>query len=80
MMTPAEIKEWWNGPALRPPQGVTPEFLHPPNANLLHIIIVTICFILTTLAVSMRLYTKCRVIRQLLIEDCGSSTPMKPLL
>ena len=63
-----------NGPALPPPPGVTPNFVNPANLDKLTIAIFTLCMILATLTVILRMWTKICIIRQTSIDDCISSS------
>ena len=70
MATPAELQKLLDGPALAPPLGVEPNFVDPPNLKTLGLVVIILCLILPTLAVWMRMYTKLRIIRQVVAEDC----------
>lgn len=63
-------EEFLDSPALAPPDGVVPNFKNPPNLVSNGRVIVQL--VLVTLVVWMRLYTKLRVIRNRLMEDCKS--------
>ena len=63
-----------NGPALPPPPGVTPNFVNPENLDNLTIAIFTLCMILATLTVILRMWTKICIIRQTSMDDCISSS------
>ena len=62
-------------PALLPPAGVQPNFVDPPSLDSILITTVTLCLALSAVALTMRLYTKARVVQRLEIEDyaalCG---------
>ncbi|CAG8977634.1 hypothetical protein HYALB_00006584 [Hymenoscyphus albidus] len=58
------------GPALKPPLGMTSNFIHPPNFMKAMLIVELIFFLLPTVAVSIRLYTKTRIIRKVTLDDC----------
>lgn len=55
---------------LAPPPEVVPNFSDPDNLNTEIIVVLTLSLTLSTLAVSMRIWTKCVATRQLVIEDC----------
>jgi hypothetical protein len=61
------------GPALRPPPGVQPNFIDPSNQNSLGYALIIICGIVSTVMTGTRLYAKFRSSRKLGIEDCRSS-------
>ena len=62
-----------NGPALAPPPGMTSNFVNPPNLDHLTIGVFTLCMMLATLTVILRMWTKLFIIRQTALEDCMSS-------
>ena len=57
------------GPALKPPPGVIPNFVDPPNQTSLGYGILFMCAGLSTLAVVIRLYSKAFCTKKLDIED-----------
>lgn len=57
-------------PALQPPQGVTPNFVNPPNNKNLANAIALVSLLISTFAFTVRMYTKAFVFRKLMIEDC----------
>lgn len=61
------------GPALRPPPGVQPNFVNPPNQNSLGYALLIICFTVSTMMTGVRLYAKFASSKKLGIEDCKSS-------
>ncbi|KAF2106974.1 hypothetical protein BDV96DRAFT_654304 [Lophiotrema nucula] len=69
-LSPEEQAIFLNGPALKPPPGIIPQFTNPPNRNALCFGIVVTGTILALLAVGMRLYTKIFCVKRLRIEDC----------
>jgi hypothetical protein len=68
-LSPAEKVRFLNGPALKPPVGVAPQFVHPPNRNALCFGIVVTGTILAALVVAMRMYTRIFCIKRLRLED-----------
>ncbi|KAI9649568.1 hypothetical protein NHQ30_002148 [Ciborinia camelliae] len=68
-LSPSQVEELLQGPALKPPPDVTPNFDNPytllPAANAVKIITT----VLATLAIFIRIYTKWRIIRQVNLED-----------
>lgn len=64
-----------NGPAGTPPSGISSNFVNPPNQDATSITACTIFLLLTTVAGSIRLYTKSLLIRSFGYEDCGLLLP-----
>lgn len=66
-----------NRPAMRPPPGVTPNFVDPPNMNKLFTIIAITSTCIGTPMVVIRLYTKWAIRKKVLPEDSmiGSKKP-----
>ena len=69
-LSPEQSAVFLNGPAGIPPKGMTPNFEDPPNHDSLVISTVTVCLVLTTLAIMIRIYTKAFLIRSIKYEDC----------
>jgi hypothetical protein len=67
---PMEIQ--LEGPAMMPPPGVQPNFVNPTNMKTEGRILVVFCLIASTLVVSMRMWTKTRLVRKVVLEDCSS--------
>jgi hypothetical protein len=59
-----------NGPAGKPPEGVTSNFIDPANLEATTIVVLAVGLVLATLAFSIRMYTKSFLIRSLAYEDC----------
>ena len=57
-------------PALPPPPGVTSNFSNPASHDTATIIMHTLCLILTTLFVVMRIYTRYFISHWLSVDDC----------
>jgi len=54
-----------------PPDGITPDFLHPNDVmNTINQVSVILCIILIALFVSTRLYIKAIIVKSFLREDC----------
>jgi hypothetical protein len=54
-----------------PPDGITPDFLHPKDVmNTINQVSVILCIILIALFVSTRLYIKAIIVKSFLREDC----------
>ena len=65
-----ELQLLLSGPAGKPPPGVLPNFVNPPTLNTASVSAMTVELVLTTLFVSMRMYTKAFLMRSLWYEDC----------
>ncbi|KAF2647652.1 hypothetical protein K491DRAFT_614247 [Lophiostoma macrostomum CBS 122681] len=59
-----------DGPALLPPEGVIPNFLNPTRNNTLGYIVLSLCLVLGTVAMFIRLYTQLIRLRNPQMEDC----------
>ena len=66
----AELLTLLEGPAMSPPAGVIPDFDHAPNLDIYVTVTTTLCVIVATLAVLLRMYTKVFILRVLAWEDC----------
>lgn len=69
-LTPAQLQKLLNGPAGTPPPHVQPNFDNPTSLHAYVIFTLVFIFTISTVAVAVRVYTKLRVIRSLVIEDC----------
>lgn len=58
-------------PALRPPPGVTPDFIHPQSFGQRVTVTSVICLTLMTMSVIVRLYTKLSIKHVWGWDDCG---------
>jgi hypothetical protein len=59
-------------PAIPPPDGSAPNFDNPPSLHLPVLGVVVTSIFLTTLAVSVRVYTKAVILKNFKHEDCRS--------
>ncbi len=59
-----------NQPGLTPPPGVTPDFDSPFTLQPYQALVVAACVAFTTTALAARLYTKARIIKAVVWEDC----------
>ena len=57
-------------PGLKPPPGVTPNFINPHNYQSKIIAVVSVCLTVATLVTALRLYTKVFLIKSVKSEDC----------
>lgn len=69
-----------NGPAMPAPPGMYSNFVNPSNLKTEGLVVVTFCLILSTLVVGMRMWTKSRVVRKIVLEDCKSTLFRSSLL
>ncbi|KAL9055894.1 MAG: hypothetical protein Q9206_002973 [Seirophora lacunosa] len=63
-LTPQQRQNLLDGPALPPPPGVIPEFDHPPNMRTLSIAVEITGFVIATITLCIRMYTRIFVIRR----------------
>lgn len=57
-------------PGLKPPPGVTPNFVNPDNYQGSIIAIIVICLTPATIVTAVRVYTKLVIIKSFGLEDC----------
>ena len=69
-LTPAQLQALLDGPAGKPPLGITPNFVNPPNHATLAIAVMAIGLTISTLVLMIRMYTKIFLIRSVVLEDC----------
>lgn len=60
-------------PAMEAPDGVTPDFDNPPNANGLAWFVTTFCMVITTSSLCLRLYARTWKTKQVRIEEGTNS-------
>ena len=65
-----ELPSFLDQPAMAAPPGTHHNFLNPSNHQTLFRSIITFCLVLSVLAVGTRMWTKTRVIRKVVLEDC----------
>lgn len=58
---------------LKPPAGVIPNFVTPASLRKYDILGQTVCLVVSTLFISMRMYTKARLMKSAGWEDCKLS-------
>ena len=56
--------------ALSPPSRVTPNFIDPPSQRYLSDVTLSVCLVVATSLVSLRVYTKWTIIKSFHNEDC----------
>ena len=72
-LTPAQRQEALEGPALRPPLGILPNLVDPPNQNELGYGLLYSCAAICAIVVAVRLYAKLFRTKKMDIEDCEST-------
>lgn len=72
-MSPEALAALLNAPALPPPEGVTPNFDNPSNANGLAWFVTTFCMVVATMCLLLRLYVRCFLEKKFRMEE-GKST------
>lgn len=58
-----------NGPAMKPPKGIVPNFDNPPNSNTEAIAVITICTVLVFIFTLLRAYSRLFVAKKPRIDD-----------
>ncbi|KAI0849725.1 hypothetical protein F5Y00DRAFT_261171 [Daldinia vernicosa] len=56
-------------PAMEPPLGVVPNYDNPPNQNKMVLAVVSVCLIVSSIAVILRFYLKLAVLRKMQLQD-----------
>jgi hypothetical protein len=69
-LPPAQIEQFLDGPALKPPPGVVSNFSDAPNRTALCVGITITCIVLVTLGAIIRLYTRIFCMKKMRLEDC----------
>lgn len=64
-LTPQQRQALLDGPALPPPPGVIPQFDDPPNMKTLAMAVEITCFLLSTITLCIRMYTRIFIFRRL---------------
>lgn len=68
-MSPEELQRIMEGPAMRPPPGVIPNFTDPEDSNKKITILCAVAAVIGTPFVCIRLYTRWALIRKVVFED-----------
>lgn len=68
-LPPAQQQVYFQGPALKPPPGVKPNFTDPPNQNVMGYIILIICAVIVAVLVTLQLYSRIFYHKKFAIED-----------
>lgn len=74
----ASLEAILEGPGLKPPPGVVPNFVDPPSQSAANVATQSICMILGTVCVFIRLYTRFFIVRSHGWEDCKQSKEAGP--
>lgn len=69
-MSSEALAKLLNAPALAPPEGVTPNFDNPPNANGLAWFVTTFCMVVATLCLLLRIYVRLFLEKKFRAEEC----------
>ena len=69
-MDPAAMEKLLEGPGLKPPPGIIPNFIDPPSLYGINIAVNSTCLIVATICVAIRAYTKFVIMRIHGWEDC----------
>lgn len=70
MSTPEYVQKLLNGPAMAAPAGAHHNFVNPESLNDWFILTIVLCLVVSTLAVSARVYTKLWIMKKIGWEDC----------
>lgn len=70
LLSPAEQQALLEGPSMKPPPGVIPNLVNPPNKNDLGYGVATASALLCGLLVVLRLYARAFYHKKMVIEDC----------
>ncbi|KAI0138630.1 hypothetical protein F4776DRAFT_619273 [Hypoxylon sp. NC0597] len=68
-LTPADLENVLNGPALPPPAGITPDFEHPRNKNVVSLVALLICLVVASTSLAIRIYVGVLKMKQKHIGD-----------
>jgi hypothetical protein len=68
-MSPEVLAELLAAPALAAPEGVTPDFENPPNRNGLAWFVTTLCMVISTACVCLRLFTRAWIDQKIRKEE-----------
>lgn len=68
-----ELQTLLDKPAMNAPPGMHHNFINPTNMRNQNYGITIFCLSLSVLAVGMRMWTKTRVVRRVVLEDCSST-------
>ncbi len=66
-----ELQKMLDGPAIAAPPGTHHNFVNPASFQTESNVVVGICLAVSVLAVGMRMWTKLRLVRKVVLEDCN---------
>ncbi|OTB19469.1 hypothetical protein K445DRAFT_38483, partial [Daldinia sp. EC12] len=75
-LSPADLEAALNGPAIKPPVGITSNFEHPKNKNTISLVAIFVCLIVGSASLGIRIYVKFFKLKQ---RHIGDSTAVGPL-
>lgn len=75
--SPAMIQALLDGPADTAPNGTTSNFDIQPPYDRQAIAVITICVLLVVITGILRAYSRTRVMKDVFLEDCMFSTPLR---
>lgn len=61
-----------DGPAMEPPEGVTPDFSKPESRRVVAIAVSAVCLTLVVISSAIRLYSRLVIVKKMRLEDCRS--------
>ncbi|KAK7918070.1 hypothetical protein PG985_009944 [Apiospora marii] len=59
-----------NAPAMDPPPGEVQDLDNPPNKNDVVVAVYTVCLVIVSIFVALRLYSKFVILKMARIQDC----------
>lgn len=68
-MSSEALAELLAAPALAAPEGVTPDFENPPNSNGLAWFVTSICMVVATACVCLRLFARVWIDKKIRVEE-----------
>ncbi|KAI1211225.1 uncharacterized protein F4807DRAFT_29131 [Annulohypoxylon truncatum] len=68
-LSPAELQQFLDGPALTPPDGVIPNFDNRDNKDYISQAVLPLCLVLTTIAVFLRVWARIFCIKKIELPD-----------
>lgn len=69
-LPPAQQKAYFEGPALKPPPGVKPNFVDPPNQNTMGYAVLSTQASIVAILVVVQMYSRIVYHRKITIADC----------
>ena len=75
-LSPAAQNMLLEGPSITPPHGVEPNFVDPPNSNMIGWMVAIVGSVLCVGAMAIRMYNKIFYVKKVKLEDC--MVPARP--